>query len=60
MYRCSITAHSHRRAAPKTVFVMDSVNCLSNGMKLILTYAKYCVILRDAILFILTALAAKL
>lgn len=51
MYRCSITTHSHRGAAPKVAFLMDSVNCLSNGMKLKLIYAKYCVILKDAILF---------
>lgn len=39
---------------------MDRVNYLSNGTKLKLIYAKYYVILKDAILFTPTALAAKL
>lgn len=51
MYRWSITTHSHRGAARKVAFVMDSVKCLSSRMKLKLIYSKYCVILKDAILF---------
>lgn len=39
---------------------MDRVNYLSNQMELKLIYTKYYVILKDAILFTLTALAAKL
>lgn len=60
-HRYSTTTQSHRRAASKVQFLlMDRVNYLSNRTKLKLIYTKYHVILKDAILFTLTALAAKL